>query len=102
MPQFLRTIGEFRPSLWPTIRPELEDVVEPLMAMDSQMKLIILTPGHNPSWKSHPHGCGGLMSHFRAPICTNDERNLPVRQLAAGIGIIWPTLQAPCWPWSRK
>ena len=33
------------------------------------------------------------MSHFHAPFCRNDERNLPVRKLAADIGI-WPTLQA--------
>ena len=33
------------------------------------------------------------MSQFHAPIGTNAEGNLPVRQLAAGMGI-WPTLQA--------
>ena len=40
MPQFLRTNGEFCPSLAynnSTIRPGLENV-EPLMVMDSQMK----------------------------------------------------------------
>ena len=33
------------------------------------------------------------MSHFHAPIPANDERNLPVRELAPP-ACIWPTLDA--------
>ena len=50
---------------------------------DSQMKLINLAPGHPPRCKSHPQVCGGLLSHFHAPIPSNNERKLPVREPAA-------------------
>ena len=63
----------------PPKRPKREDV-EPLMVLDSQIDLMNLAPGHPWMCTSHPHGCGGLMSHFHAPNCTNNERNCPCAQ----------------------
>ena len=93
MPQILQTIGKFCDSLCLTIWLELEHV-EPLLVMDSQRKLMNLAPGHPPLWKSHPHGCGGVMSHFHAPNCRNGERKWPVRKFAAA-DMTFPCVGAP-------
>ena len=93
MPQILRTVGEFRPSLASNSAPSGRWGA-PVGHGLANEEPITLAPGHVPTCKSHPHGCGGLRSHFHAPICTNDDgRNLPVRKIPADIGI-WPTLQA--------